>query len=124
DILLHRPYQSFTPVIDFLHRSARDPDVVAIKLTVYRTGTDSVVMQTLIDAARSGKEVTVVVELMARFDEEANINWAARLEEVGAHVVYGVVGHKTHAKMSMVVRREDDRLRRYVHLGTGNYHAR
>jgi polyphosphate kinase len=124
DILLHRPFQSFTPIIDFLHRSARDPDVVAIKLTVYRTGTDSVVMQTLIDAARSGKEVTVVVELMARFDEEANINWAARLEEAGAHVVYGVVGHKTHAKMALVVRREGRKLVRYAHLGTGNYHPR
>jgi polyphosphate kinase len=124
DVLLHRPYQSFTPVIDFLYRSARDPDVVAIKLTVYRTGTDSVVMQTLIDAARSGKEVTVVVELMARFDEEANINWAARLEEAGAHVVYGVVGHKTHAKMALIVRREGRKLVRYAHLGTGNYHPR
>ena len=124
DVLLHRPYQSFAPVIDFLHRAARDPDVQAIKLTIYRTGTDSVVMQTLIDAARSGKEVTVVVELMARFDEEANINWAARLEEAGAHVVYGVVGHKTHAKMALVVRREGRRLVRYAHLGTGNYHPR
>ncbi len=124
DVLLHRPYQSFAPVIDFLHRAAKDPDVVAIKLTVYRTGTDSVVMQTLIDATRSGKEVTVVVELMARFDEEANINWAARLEEAGAHVVYGVVGHKTHAKMALVVRREGRKLVRYAHLGTGNYHPR
>jgi polyphosphate kinase len=124
DVLLHRPYQSFAPVIDFLHRAAKDPDVVAIKLTVYRTGTDSVVMQTLIDAARSGKEVTVVVELMARFDEEANINWAARLEEAGAHVVYGIVGHKTHAKMALVVRREGRSLVRYAHLGTGNYHPR
>ncbi len=124
DILLHHPFQSFKPVISFIQQAAADPHVVAIKQTVYRTGANSELMQTLIDAARSGKEVTVVVELMARFDEEANINWAARLEEVGAHVVYGVVGLKTHAKMAMVVRREDDRLRRYVHLGTGNYHAR
>lgn len=124
DVLLHHPFQSFGPVIDFLEQAVEDPSVVAIKQTVYRTGTDSVLMKYLIDAARRGKEVTVVVELLARFDEEANLNWAAKLEEVGAHVVYGVVGYKTHAKMSLVVRREEGRLRRYVHLSTGNYHPR
>jgi len=124
DILLHHPFQSFQPVITFLEQAARDSAVVAIKMTVYRTGAESELMDILIGAARSGKEVTVVLELLARFDEEANINWAQRLEEVGAHVVYGVVGHKTHAKMLMVVRREEERLRRYVHLSTGNYHPR
>ncbi|OZI64451.1 polyphosphate kinase 1 [Bordetella genomosp. 11] len=124
DRLLHHPYQSFQPVIDFLTAAALDPDVMAIKQTIYRTGEDSELMQILLAAARAGKEVTVVVELMARFDEQTNINWAARLEEVGAHVVYGVVGHKTHAKMAVVLRREQGRLRRYAHLGTGNYHPR
>lgn len=128
DILLHHPYQSFTPVIELLDQAATDPQVVAIKMTVYRTGTDSVLMQSLLRAAQNGKEVTVVVELMARFDEEANIGWATKLEEVGAHVVYGVVGYKTHAKILMIVRREETKagsqLRRYLHLGTGNYHPK
>jgi polyphosphate kinase len=127
DVLLHQPYQSFSPVLDFIRSSALDPRVVAIKQTVYRTGAVSELMQILIEAARAGKEVTVVVELLARFDEEANLNWAAQLEAVGAHVVYGVVGHKTHAKMALIVRREPGPegtvLRRYAHLGTGNYHA-
>ncbi|AWB35314.1 polyphosphate kinase 1 [Orrella marina] len=124
DQLLHHPYQSFRPVIDLLTAAARDPNVVAIKQTIYRTGEDSELMQLLIAAARAGKEVTVIVELMARFDEQTNINWAARLEEVGAHVSYGVVGHKTHAKMLLVLRREKGGIKRYGHLGTGNYHSR
>jgi polyphosphate kinase len=124
DILLHHPYESFAPVTEFLKSAATDAQVVAIKQTIYRTGADSVLMESLVAAARAGKEVTVVLELMARFDEEANINWARRLEEVGAHVIYGVVGHKTHAKMTLLMRRENGNLKRYAHLGTGNYHPR
>jgi polyphosphate kinase len=122
NVLLHHPYQSFAPVIDFIATAAKDPNVLAIKQTLYRTGADSPIVDHLVAAARSGKEVTVVIELMARFDEAANISLANRLQEAGAHVVYGLVGFKTHAKMLLVVRREEDRLVRYVHLGTGNYH--
>ena len=124
DVLLHHPFDAFVPVIDFLRQAARDPDVLAIKMTLYRTGADSALVDALVRAARGGKEVTVVIELRARFDEEANIAVANRLQEVGAHVVYGIVGYKTHAKMALVVRREQGELRDYVHLGTGNYHAR
>ncbi len=123
DLLLHHPFQSFAPVVSFITQAAMDPAVVAIKQTVYRTGHDSALLEALIAAARSGKEVTVVMELLARFDEQTNLDWAAQLQEVGAHVVYGVVGYKVHAKMAMVVRREDGRLKRYVHVGTGNYHG-
>lgn len=122
NVLLHHPYQSFAPVIDFIGTAAADPDVLAIKQTLYRTGPASPVVDHLVTAARSGKEVTVVIELMARFDEAANISLANRLHEAGAHVVYGLVGFKAHAKMTLVVRRKEDKLVRYVHLGTGNYH--
>jgi polyphosphate kinase len=122
NVLLHHPYQSFAPVIEFMSSASSDPDVLAIKITLYRTGAESPLVDHLVTAARSGKEVTVVIELMARFDEAANIALANRLQEAGAHVVYGLVGFKTHAKMLLVVRREAGRLVRYVHLGTGNYH--
>lgn len=123
DVLLHHPYESFSSVLDLLQTAAHDPHVLAIKQTLYRTGKDSKIIEHLIAAARNGKDVTVVVELRARFDEEANLNLADRLQEAGVQVMYGVVGHKTHAKMMMIVRREGKVLRRYVHLGTGNYHA-
>ena len=122
DILLHHPFESFTPVLDFVSRAANDPEVLAIKQTLYRTTPDSPLVESLVSAAKAGKEVTVMIELRARFDEAANIELASKLQEAGAHVVYGIVGYKTHCKMILVVRREGGHMRRYVHLGTGNYH--
>ena len=121
-ILLHHPYQSFDPVVQMIREAAADPDVLAVKMTIYRTGSNSELVRALMKAALAGKQVTVVVELMARFDEANNVNWAQQLEDAGAHVVYGVFGYKVHAKMALVIRREDGALKRYAHLGTGNYH--
>ncbi len=123
DVLLHHPFDAFTPVLELIRQAAEDPSVLAIKQTLYRTGRESQIVEHLVQAARNGKDVTVVVELRARFDEEANLGLADRLQEAGVQVVYGVVGYKTHAKMLLIVRREGDALRRYVHLGTGNYHS-
>ncbi|MCY1262072.1 Polyphosphate kinase [compost metagenome] len=123
DILLLHPFESFTPVVDFLRQAAKDPNVLAIKQTLYRAGANSEIVDSLVEAARNGKEVTAVIEIRARFDEESNLQLASRLQQAGAVVIYGVVGFKTHAKMMLILRRENGELRRYAHLGTGNYHA-
>jgi polyphosphate kinase len=123
DVLLHRPYDSFTPIVEFVQTAAEDPEVLAIKQTLYRTDTGSAIIEALVKAAQRGKQVTAIVELQARFDESKNIAWARRLEEAGVQVVYGLVGIKTHSKICMVIRREGTELRRYVHMSTGNYNA-